>query len=57
MVWRYTLKNQSKNCLVIVIVYAKGISREIGNKAVVVVVYNKLWKAAQRIAWIIKNFN
>ena len=46
-------KDQSHNCVAIVIVCAKGVNRGITNKAIVVV-YNKLWTVAHRI---IRNFN
>ena len=42
--------------MVIVIVYAKGVNRQITNKAIVVVC-TELCTVAHRIVQIIKNFN
>ena len=46
----------SHNYLTIVIVYKKGVNREIRNKAIVVV-YIRLSTVAHRIVRIITNFN
>ena len=48
-------KDLSSNCLVIIIIYAKGIKIRVTHKSNVVI-YSKLWTVSHRIVWIIKNF-